>query len=159
MNASQTETETQTQTYETTKQNTVVSYDNYVSVNYEKIEDTERSEDLYRSQLLQVFHLDNNIDDDDLFMQLSSSVSQIKDILLQETRIEKYALRLANRALSNDLELGIFFLFSYDYFWITHTFICILLKYRENKQEYSYKENIDTLCKLLDERIKGESNE
>lgn len=150
MNASQTQTETD----KTTKQNTVVSYDNSVSVNYEKIEDTEMSEDLYRSQLLQAFHLDNNIDDDDLFTQLSSRVSQIKDILLQETRIEKYALRLANRVLSNDLELGIFFLFSYDYFWITHAFICILIKFCENKEDCSYKDNIDTLCKLLDERIK-----
>ncbi len=90
---------------------------------YNKYNIPEECDDNYRKELLEAFYLQHTINDNndaEVFIKLSENVEQIGSIIFKDEKMKDYAIRLANRIMSNDPNLGILFFFSYDLFWIIH---------------------------------------
>lgn len=71
---------------------------------------------LYKEDLLNIFNIDNNDDFETLNIILSDLAKKIKDYKPLQECMKKTAAIL----LSEDLELGLFIMYSYDYMYITH---------------------------------------
>jgi hypothetical protein len=93
---------------------------------YYKHKNKDLREDYYRKEVLEVFHLQEAINDEDLFKKLSVNVSRIGGIIFKDDKMKEYARRLANRVMSNDPYVGLLMFFSYDLFWIIHAALGIL---------------------------------
>jgi hypothetical protein len=100
------------------------NYNFNLKCTYQDLKDNdELSETIYRKEILEAFLLDENIDDKELFDKLSEKVCTMKDLIFKEDKMKSYAIEFANRLLSDDIELGLMFFFSYDLFWATHNLI------------------------------------
>jgi len=72
---------------------------------------------LYKEDLLNIFSIDRIDDDFDIFSNtISKLYSKIKDCL----PLEKCMTKMAAKIISEDLEVGLCILYSYDYMYITH---------------------------------------
>lgn len=115
------------------------NYNFNLECKYHNYEDLNESEDCYRKEVLEVFNLQEAIDDDDLFKKLSSNVSRVGDLILKDEKMKEYAVKLANRILSNDPYIGLLMFFSYDLFWIVHAALGILYDGDELKNHDIYQ--------------------
>ena len=73
------------------------------------------SEILYRRELLQVFNMvtfNNEV--------INQAINELYNKILKNPEFNECMKILANRSLSDDLEIGLMTLFSYDYFYLAH---------------------------------------
>ena len=75
------------------------------------------SEILYRRELLQVFNMvtfNNDV--------INKAINELYNKILKNPEFKECMKILANRSLSDDLEIGLMTLFSYDYFYLMQNF-------------------------------------
>ena len=105
--------------------------------------DVEQCEDnanlIYKANFLQAFNL---TDFDDKI--INSQIKELFNLLKSHEEFYNCMLSLTYKFLSEDIELGMMFLFSYDYFFATHKCLSEFLE----KGDIS-KENIDFLNKII----------
>lgn len=80
------------------------------------------SEILYRRELLQVFNMATFNND-----VINKAINELYNKILKNPEFNECMKILANRSLSDDLEIGLMTLFSYDYFYLAHPCMCDFL--------------------------------
>lgn len=93
---------------------------------------------LYQANFLESFNL-NEFNEE----IVNDELNRLYNLLLNDDRFKECMKILANSCMSEDLYVGLMILFSYDYFFLTHTCIC----------EYLQNNNMPSL-KKLEEYIK-----
>ena len=93
-------------------------YDTSIVITYDKCLG-DRSDALYRKELLSVFGIDEfNID------AINKKVGILFNSIFIDDKMKKICEKNANRILCDDLITGFMFCFSYDSFAETHKYIC-----------------------------------
>ncbi len=87
------------------------NYNFNLKCTYQDFKNHDHSEIIYRKEILEAFLLDEKIDDSKLFDKLSEKVCTMKDLIFKDEKMKIYAVKFANRLLSDDLELGLMFFF------------------------------------------------
>jgi hypothetical protein len=96
----------------------------------DQVNDTEKyivKDMLYKQDLLNIFGL-SEFDEEainDEIHQLYKKVIKHDDV--KNIAIKNIAIKLANKCMTTDPEIGFILLFSFDYLYITHTAICEFL--------------------------------
>ena len=89
----------------------------------------EIAEIIYQAELLRVFNIDTidkNLDDNN--EEIKQEITILYNLLLSEPRMVECMKTTASFMLSDDLELGLMILYSYDYFFLTHKCVCDFLE-------------------------------
>ena len=86
----------------------------------------ELSNCLYKANFLESFHLTDFNEE-----MINKEVKILYNKLIDNVRLKKCMKILANKYMSEDLFIGFMILFSYEYFFLTHTCICEFLKSEE----------------------------
>ena len=99
----------------------------------------ELSNCLYKANFLESFQL-TDFDEENI----NKEVKVLYNQLIKIDRFKECMKILANKYMSEDLFIGFMILFSYEYFFLTHTCICEFLKSEElqsltNLEEYISK--------------------
>lgn len=122
----------------------IITYDNDENIFNENDNISEREKEfirdaLYRNDLLYIFDIEEY--DKDL---LSNKLKDLYNVIKTNKELNKTLKKLAEIYLSNDPEIGLLILFSFDFLCISHPIICECLE----KGEIS-KESLDKLNKIL----------
>lgn len=88
---------------------------------------------LYQANFLESFNL-NEFNEE----IVNNELNRLYNLLINHDRFKECMKILANTCMSEDLYVGLMILFSYDYFFLTHTCIC----------EYLQQNDIPSLQKL-----------
>ena len=103
--------------------NHVKSVDGHV-VNLDDCVDLEDCADIvYKSEMLQIFNLQEYNDD-----VIYNIIIEIYALLKDHTELKECMKKVAEVYLSEDLEIGFFGLFAYNYFFLTHRCIGEFMK-------------------------------
>jgi len=86
----------------------------------------EISNSLYKSNLLESFNL---TEFDEII--INNEIDKLFSVLKNNDRFKKCMKKVANTYMSEDLCTGLMLLFSYDYFFLTHSCICEYFKTKE----------------------------
>jgi hypothetical protein len=122
-----------------------------ISCNYRELKNDEESDLVYRKNLIEVFNLQNDIMNDDLFEKMSSSVDKLKDYLEEKDlykHIEELVKRASKSFIFEDYKIGFMLLFSYDFFDEFHILIKQILMNKEKDEEH-YKMLLDKFGKCI----------
>lgn len=97
---------------------------------------------LYKDDLLQIFNTNEN---DDIFQELDNYISYLFELVLKsEPLCECMKIVASNKLMTENKELGLCLLYSYDYMYATHACVSDYLQNRHIKEE-----NIQQLKKLI----------
>jgi len=114
----------------------ICKYNNYIFENLRELEhmtetDKEYFQDsLYREEFLNIFGL-YEYDETKINQALDELYEKIKDC----KELKECMLKLASNIMSLDEEIGMLFLFSYDYMYLSHIYICEFLKTGQISQD------------------------
>ena len=101
-----------------------------LSCNYRSFEDEKESDLVYKKNLVEVFNLQENVLNDDLFELMSKSIDKIKSYLVEKD-LYKLIIDLVKKAsqsfIFEDEKVGLMLLFSYDFFDDFHLLLKELL--------------------------------
>lgn len=92
----------------------------------EAFSEDELSNCLYKANFLECFNITEY--DEEI---IGKELDLLYKILVENVRFKKCMKIMANKYMSNDLTIGLSFLFSYDYFFLTHECICEYFKTSE----------------------------
>jgi hypothetical protein len=96
----------------------------------DQVNDTEKyivKDMLYKQDLLNIFGL-SEFDEEAINDEIHKLYTQlIKYDDVKNIPIKNIAIKLANKCMTTDPEIGFILLFSFDYLYITHTAICEFL--------------------------------
>jgi hypothetical protein len=92
----------------------------------EAFTEEELSNCLYKANFLETFNM-TEYDED----MVGKELDVLYKILVENTQFKNCMKIMANKYMSHDLTIGLSFLFSYDYFFLTHECICEYLKTNE----------------------------
>ena len=110
-------------------------YDTSVELTYKSYGATDESDAVYRRELLKVFSLEEfNLDDINNKMEALYKKMTFDEAMMAQLKEN------AGRMLSEDIEMGFMFAFSYDQFDTTHKYVCKVLQdeKRNNASAYAY---------------------
>jgi hypothetical protein len=93
------------------------------NIDNDSLEMEEIANCMYQANFLQSFNLTDYNDE-----IIIKETKRIYILALENSKFKECMKKMANNYLSEDLYVGFMFLFSYDYFFLTHTCICELLK-------------------------------
>jgi hypothetical protein len=99
---------------------------------------------LYREDYLNIFSIedcDNNANDNELF---SKAIDNLFEKIKESDVLKIFMLKAAANLISEDLQLGLCLLYSYDYMYITH--LCVS-EYLDTG--FVSLDNIDKMNKIL----------
>ena len=114
----------------------VCKYNNYIFENLRELEhmtetDKEYFQDsLYREEFLNIFGL-YEYDETKIDEALNELYEKIKEC----KELKECMLKLASNIMSLDEEIGLLFLFSYDYMYLSHICICEFLETGQISQD------------------------
>jgi len=114
----------------------ICRYNDYIFENLAEIEHmTEKDKDffltdLYRQEFLNIFGLEE-YDETKINQTLDELYEKIKDC----KELKECMLKLASNIMSLDEEIGMLFLFSYDYMHLSHICICEFLETGQISQD------------------------
>lgn len=114
----------------------VCKYNNYIFENLRELEhmtETDKEyfqESLYREEFLNIFGL-YEYDETKIDEALNELYEKIKEC----KELKECMLKLASQIMSLDEEIGILFLFSYDYMYLSHICICEFLETGQISQD------------------------
>jgi hypothetical protein len=106
----------------------------------EDVDDCEESADLiYKSDILQVFNL-TEYDD----AKVEQEMMILFEILKNNEKMVESMTKLAHRFITEEIQLGMVLLFSYDTFYIMHLCICDIIEKGEIEED-----NLNILNQLI----------
>jgi hypothetical protein len=114
----------------------VCKYNNYIFENLRELEHMTETDkeyfltDLYREEFLNIFGL-YEYDETKINQALDELYEKIKDC----KELKECMLKLASNIMSLDEEIGMLFLFSYDYMYLSHICICEFLETGQISQD------------------------
>jgi hypothetical protein len=114
----------------------VCKYNNYIFENLRELEHMTETDkeyfltDLYREEFLNIFGLEE-YDETKINQVLDELYEKIKDC----KELKECMLKLASNIMSLDEEIGMLFLFSYDYMYLSHICICEFLETGQISQD------------------------
>ena len=104
---------------------------------------------IYRQELLNVLDIDNENDYEDNEEKISEAIKELYSKLKDSTSLTKCMVKVTEKHLNvgkymtNDEELGMMLLFSYDYMYLTH--ICISEFLETGKINYNSLKNLNNI--------------
>jgi hypothetical protein len=118
-------------------------FKNVIIENIEMDEEYNMREMLYRQDLLYVFQLEE-FDDEKINKIIHEIYGKIKD----NSHLDTILVKMAGLFFSEDKEVGLMALFSFDYFYIFHPCLCDILKNGEVSNENLTKliEHANNVC-------------
>ena len=103
---------------------------------------TYSNDDDYKKGLIKVFNIDNiekleyvDIDNDDIFKVISKKITLLKNKIERNPQIITLCMLSAKMMLTEDLEIGLLLLHSYDSFELFYQLYCHLFKTNEIKSD------------------------
>lgn len=97
---------------------------------------------LYQADFLQAFgllHYDEDV--------INKETKRLYKLLIENREFKDCMEKVANNCMSEDLYMGFMFLFSYEYFFLTHLCVCEYLKTKETVFLEKLKKHIDSKIK------------
>ena len=98
---------------------------------------------IYRQELLDIFNIDCD-NDNDTELKINNALKQLYKRIKYCEQLTKCMLKLAGKYMATNEEFGFMLLFSYDYMYLTHICICEFIETGEISNE-----NITNLEKAL----------
>jgi hypothetical protein len=100
---------------------------------------------LYQEDFLNIFSINGeNIEDDEIKL-LSKVICKLYEIIKDSDVLKLFMLKASSKYISEDLQLGLYILYSYDYMYVTHK--CVS-EYLDTGFISLY--NIDNMHKILE---------
>ena len=120
-------------------------YNINIDCNYRSFDDEKEADLVYKKNIIEVFNLQEDILNNELFEMMSKKIEELKKYL-EENDLFKHIEELVNDAskifIMKNVDVGMMMLFSYDFFDMFHNVLVSILRDKElNVEAYNILKN------------------
>lgn len=120
-------------------------YNINIDCNYRSFDDEKEADLVYKKNIIEVFNLQEDILNNELFEMMSKKIEDLKKYL-EENDLFKHIEELVNDAskifIMKNVDVGMMMLFSYDFFDMFHNVLVSILRDKElNVEAYNILKN------------------